>query len=239
MSKIIGIQFFLLLILAQCKSPYSNQTLVQQSSKTDTINATDPITDTTLGPMDSAVISGDIYYALFKTNDTLYILDKNRDTILKEGNDSWQGFEFKDFNGDGFKDIIIQLASNASGVEDLLLFNKSTNNFIPVKNFSDFPAPLPIAGTKYYYSYHKSGCADMNWDSDLFYIRNNKAIRLGHIECIACPDEKTGIYIHKITRKKESLYQKLSIKILGNYDDYKWGFIKYYWGKNYKKFSSN
>gem|GEM_PF-5245252 len=34
------------------------------------------------------------------------------------------------------------------------------------------PPPQRINGTHYFYSYHKSGCADMDWDSDLFYIHN-------------------------------------------------------------------
>jgi hypothetical protein len=111
--------------------------------------------------------------------------------------------------------------------------------FREVENFRDFPAPVQIQGTKFYYSYHKSGCADMNWDSDLFYIENFKAIRIGNIAGRQCGNrdgEKEAVYIYKVRGGNEKLFKKFPIDIIANFKDYKWGFIREYGAKNYKKF---
>ncbi|WP_207496757.1 hypothetical protein [Aridibaculum aurantiacum] len=187
--------------------------------------------------MDTAIIFGETYKALYKTNDTLYVLNTRADTILKLG-DLHANFEFDDFSGDGLKDIRIHYMSNVPAIQDLLLFDKSTKNFKLVEKFSDFPDPKPLGGTKYYFSYHRSGCADMNWDSDLFYIDNYKAIRIGNIAGYECEnrDVKDGVYIHRVQGNKKTLMEKKPIGIIEQYKDNKWGFIEAYWTKNYKRF---
>lgn len=145
------------------------------------------------------------------------------------------GAEFKDFNGDGFLDIIVHYLTNVPGIYDLALFDQKTEKFKLVQNFDAFPSPEKIKNSNYYYSYHRSGCADANWDSDLFKIVNYKAIRLGNIQGLGCErEEKNGIFIHKV--KKEELIQIEEYKREPNYYNDKWDFIKNYWTKNYRKF---
>jgi hypothetical protein len=243
--KAVITTIFLLFFLTKCKdsktTTATKKSLVDTTIPTASLNSAPgtmerPV-DTTLLHVDSARILGETYIAIFKTNDTLYVLSSRADTILK-ASDLHPNFEFDDFNSDGLKDIRIHYLSNVPAIQDLLLFDKSKRNFKLVKSFSDFPDPNPIKGTKYYYSYHRSGCADMNWDSDLFYIEDYRAIKIGNIAGYECKnrDTKDGIYIHKIKGDKEILFQKLPISTIQNYNDYKWGFIKAYWTKNYKRF---
>ncbi|RZL18590.1 MAG: hypothetical protein EOO96_26960 [Pedobacter sp.] len=81
---------------------------------------------------------------------------------------------FVDYNGDGYKDILIEYMTNIPGVKDLLLYDVANKTFKKVLDFQDYPSTQRLVHTKYYYSYHRSGCADLNWDSDLFYIENYK-----------------------------------------------------------------
>lgn len=235
----------LLVLLTHCRNSKTKTAIkripADTTMQTIAFNAptdiTDPQIDTTLLHVDTAKILGEAYTAIYKTNDTLYVLNSKTDTILKVP-DLHPNFEFDDFNGDGFKDIRIHYMSNVPAIQDLLLFDRSKRNFKLVDNFSRFPDPNPIKGTKYYYSYHRSGCADMNWDSDLFYIENFNAIRIGNIAGYECEnrDVKDGIYIHKIKGNKEILFRELPITTIEKYEEYKWGFIKDYWTKNYKLF---
>jgi hypothetical protein len=108
-----------------------------------------------------------------------------------------------------------------------------------VQHFFDFPAAERIPATHYYYSYHHSGCADQNWDSDLFYIRDFQAVRLGNISGVGCPTDdrqKGAIYVHKIRDSNQILVKKIPISIISRYRKNKWGFIKQYWHKNYALF---
>jgi hypothetical protein len=243
--KTVIINIFLLLSLAHCKDSKTNITIDKPLSDTTITPAafnlstdTTDLMDTTLYRADSAIILGEKFTAVYKINDTLYVLNKRSDTILKVP-DLHPNFEFDDFNGDGAKDIRIHYMSNVPAIQDLLLFDKFKKNFKLVKNFSNFPDPNPVKGTKYYYSYHRSGCADMNWDSDLFYIENYKAIRIGNISGRQCDNqdgEKDAVYIHKVYHEKTILFRTLPIGTIWGYKDLKWGFIKEYWTKNYKLF---
>jgi hypothetical protein len=100
------------------------------------------------------------------------------------------------------------------------------------------PASEAIPHTKYYYSYMHQGCADMNWKSDLFYIDNFKAVKIGTIAGYECADSgiKDGIYINKERQGKKVKVAQLPIKIIYRYKEEKWTFIKAYWYKNYKAF---
>jgi hypothetical protein len=243
--KAVITTILLLLILTNCKNRKTktvakkipSDTTIQTKAFNAQTNTTDNQIDTMLLHIDSARILGERYLAIYKTNDTLYVLNAKSDTILKAP-DLHPNFEFDDFNGDGLKDIRIHYLSNVPAVQDLLLFDKSKKNFVLVNDFSKYPDPNPLKGTKYYYSYHRSGCADMNWDSDLFYINNFKVVRIGNVVGYECEnrDIKDGIYIHKIKGDKEILFQRKPIETIQKFKEYKWGFIKDYWTKNYKLF---
>lgn len=193
--------------------------------------------DSTILNVSVATIGNMKYTALFKTDDYLYIIDSTGNIIFKR-EDSYPDFEFKDFDNDGNKDLVISHMTNIPGIEDLLLFDKKQQTFVPVKNFSKYPDPKSIKGTKYFYSYHRSGCADMNWDSDLFYIENFKTKKIGNISGRECNniDEKDGIYIYIIRDKKKNLIKTLPIDTIKKYQDFKWGFILDFWTKNYDEF---
>ena len=147
-------------------------------------------------------------------------------------------WKFKDFNKDGYKDIYLDKGGNTPEWFDLFLYEPKTRSFRQIKGFEHFPAPENIGGTKFYYSYHKSGCADMNWDSDLFYIKNYTAIKIGNISGRECQDNgiKDGLYISKLSGEKKLPYKTLPIDTVHKFKDEKWGFIKKYWTENYKLF---
>jgi len=79
----------------------------------------------------------------------------------------------------------------------------------------------------------------MNWDSDLFYIDNFKAVRIGNISGRECNNRhgvKDAIAINKVQSGKIKRVKTLPIETIRKYDDFKWGFIKDYWTTNYKLF---
>jgi hypothetical protein len=144
-------------------------------------------------------------------------------------------FQFIDFNHDGFKDILIPYITNALGICDLLLYNKHAHTFTQVRNFYLFPSAVHIPHSKYYYSYHRSGCADSNWDSDLFKIVSFKTIGIGNIKALKCGG-KEGIFITKIKGNTVKPHKQLPISTINHHKRYKWGFIREYWMHHYKEF---
>ncbi|MFT7234063.1 MAG: hypothetical protein ACI8TA_003292 [Cyclobacteriaceae bacterium] len=93
----------------------------------------------------------------------------------------------------------------------------------------------------YYYSYHRAGCADMNWVSNLFYIDNFKVYQIGEIYGNGCDTKEITISIIELFDSEtglvlESKLEALPIDTIETYDDYKWGFINDYWNKNFEKF---
>jgi hypothetical protein len=154
------------------------------------------------------------------------------------GNDegySISSFKFVDFNDDAYKDLLIEYTSNTPGICNLLLYDKHIKKFSLLKDFPQYPAPEILKGTHLYYSYHHSGCADKDWDSDLFKIVNNQIIKIGNISGNGC-DVKPRIFISKIKGKKKIPVREYPIMEIEKYKAYKWGFVKHYWQTNYKKF---
>ena len=191
--------------------------------------------DSTILNANTVTICDMDFTAIYKTDDTFYILDSLENIVFKS-KDYTQYFEFTDFDNDGQQDIIFTYFGN-NPIKDLIMYNSKKNEFIAVDKFSNFPEPESIQGTKYYYSYHRSGCADSNWDSDLFYIENFRAIKIGNIAGRECEDvnQKTGIYIYKINGESKNLFETLEIKTIEKYKD-KWGFIGNYWKNKYLEF---
>jgi hypothetical protein len=164
-----------------------------------------------------------------------YVIKSKHDTILSLPQVDYMDFKFYDFNSDGYKDIYLEWGGNIPDRYTLYAYNPSSGKFKEIKNFSDFPLPLKIQGTNYYYSYARGGCADEAWNSYLFYIKNYVVIKLGLIHGDGC-GITDGIYIYKDKSGKENLIKTLPLNTIEKYKDYKWGFIKEYWSKNYKKF---
>src|SRR5687768_9070101 len=163
------------------------------------------------------------------------------DTLDSEG---LSYLKFPDFDNDGNKDIMLTYMGN-NFTYSLYLFDKTKNVFKFVDGFDRFPASQQLkTNPKYYYSYHRAGCADLNWVSDLFFIANFKAIHVGQIYGKGCDadlkEEPQAIEIYKIVdnnEDNEKLIEKLSYqKNVPDFGD-KWDFIKKYWEKNYSKFT--
>ncbi|HRH50674.1 MAG TPA: hypothetical protein PLP23_18105 [Panacibacter sp.] len=192
--------------------------------------------DTSIYSYQTVIIEGKKFTG-FLTSNGFQLLNSKNGTYLKHSGEYFT-WNFKDFNKDGYKDIYLDKGGNTPEWFDLLLYVPTTKSFRQVKDFEHFPAPERISGTKYFYSYHKSGCADMDWDSDLFYIKDFKAIRLANISGRECENSgiKDGLYINKLRGEKKILFKVLAIDTVHAYKEDKWGFIKAYWTKNHKLF---
>lgn len=175
-------------------------------------------------------------YIGFLNMSGFYLIDARNKMVIFQSGDYFT-WELKDFNGDGNKDIFLDKGGNTPERFDLLLY-VSHNHFKQIEDFDKFPSPVHIKGTRFYYSYHKSGCADQNWDSDLFYIQGFKAVRLGNVSGNNCNNSgiKDGVYINKIKGEKKILIKTLPVNILAKFKNHKWGFIEHYWTTNYKNF---
>lgn len=188
-----------------------------------------------------ASVDGVFYKAIYKGSDqSVSIVKANGKILLRLSSDicrygSFSSFKFIDFNKDGYKDLLVEYTTNTPGMCDLFLYNKHAKKFTLLKDLYKYPAPENVEGTRLYYSYHHSGCADESWDSDLFKIDNDQIIKIGNIYGEGC-DEKKGIFISKLQGKKKILVKEYPISEIEKYKEYKWGFIKQYWQRNYGRF---
>lgn len=180
---------------------------------------------------DTTIIANQQFRAVYnEISDRFYIINEKNDTIFNE--DLGLNFEFVDFDQDGYDDVLFTYMGNVY-VNDLLLYSPEKNNFVKVDSLTKFPDAKRIKGTHLYYSYHRSGCADASWDSDLFYIKDFKTHLIGNISVTCTIDT---VFINKVRNGKHILYQKFPLEVLDKYEEYKWGFIEDYWTKNYSKF---
>ena len=162
------------------------------------------------------------------------------DTIDSRGLAS---IHFPDFNNDTYADILISYLGN-NPTYFLYLFDPITKQFKSIDGYMKYPDAIQLkANSKFYYSYHRAGCADLNWVSDLFKIIDFKIIQVGHIYGQGCNFEVRQnpqvIEIYKVTNNDEGKAKLISklpyLKYIGHFDN-KWDFIKNFWNKNYQKF---
>ena len=146
--------------------------------------------------------------------------------------------EFPDFDNDGYPDILLTYFGN-NPTYYLYLFDPIGKLYKNISNYMSFPDAVQLkSNPKYFYSYHRAGCADMNWVSDLFRIVDFKIVQIGHMDGQGCDFKKELIQIFKVINDKEKgqLIAKLPyIKTLKNFDN-KWEFIEKYWNQNVRKF---
>ena len=239
MPKPFFLVFIMLIIACKQKETTAQKVaeskIVKQNLSTHKTISAVKTADTVLSITNSIV--DDRHFSVYRTKENTYVINSKRDTVFRDSVYCYEAV-FDDFDKDGYKDIKVKYVTNVPDIEDLLLYDKREKTFKKVVGFDEFPAAVKIAGTKYYYSYHRSGCADMTWTSDLFYIKNFKSVKVGTIWGRECGnrDIKDGVYIYKIVAGKEIKIKQLNIKIIYKYKDYKWGFIKNYWYENYKLF---
>ncbi len=162
------------------------------------------------------------------------------DTIQSDG---LAYIKYPDFNKDGYADILIDYYGN-NPTYFLYLFDPATNRFKAIHNYMHYPNAVQLkTNPQYYYSYHRAGCADMNWVSDLFKIEDFKITHLGRISgngCDADPKEEPQIIlVYKVKKNDEQLVDLIEklpyLKHIPRFG-YKWTFIQKYWNKNYTKF---
>lgn len=174
--------------------------------------------------------------SIFNDYHFLIVTNGSGDTLINVPGDYFN-LNYRDLDEDGYVDIMADLGGNTPERYDLFLYVPKSKKFREVENFNQFPAPLKIPGSKYYFSYHKSGCADMDWDSDLFYLKNYQAVRIGNIAGRQCGGGDTlGIFIYKFSNSQKKLISRLNAEITNEYEDGKWGFIKQYWTGYWPKF---
>jgi hypothetical protein len=156
------------------------------------------------------------------------------DTLDKSG---LADIEFPDIDTDGYSDVLLSyLGNNASHL--LYLFDPKTNQFREISDYERYPDAVRLkSNSRYFYSYHRAGCADMNWVSDLFTIANFKIVQLGHIYGDGCEEQIIDVYkTIDNDEQKRKLIAKLSYsKYITDFAD-KWHFLEKYWNTNYQKF---
>jgi hypothetical protein len=198
--------------------------------------------DNRLLPIDSTILQFDSITILGKHFDVIYTKDyliyvfNGSDTVAKL--DCNNGFEFTDFNNDGFTDILIPYMTNIAGIQNVLQFDPNQKLFKQIENLTNYPSPILI-DNNYYYSYSRAGCADNYWVSYLFRIEDFHTICLGEIWGQGCEPESMKIDIFKVSSvdcKEKRLIETLPLDTIYKFQETKWGFIKYYWTNKFLGF---
>jgi len=162
------------------------------------------------------------------------------DTIESAG---LANIEFPDFNKDNNQDILLTYMGNNS-IYLLYLFDQKEKKFKNIEGYLNYPDAIQLKNQpELYYSYHRAGCADLNWISDLFKIVDFKTVQIGHIYGQGCEFEvkenPQKIEIFKVIDNNENnkiLLEELPyLEFIPNFGD-KWNFIEKYWNENYVKF---
>jgi hypothetical protein len=184
-----------------------------------------------------AIVDGIRYTAFNKKTDNtkFYIKDQNG-KIVFTGRDKTgiQGIKFIDFNGDGYKDIILDLMVEDSGAQDLILYDPKSKKFV----FSgDCSNAKKVINTKYYYNYEDC-CMGRDWSSVLLYIANSKLIPEGFIKY----NDGDGLYFYKFHSKNKILIKKWLVRIDGDTPDTTGKHIDFdlgtYWKNHWHKFAN-
>lgn len=239
---------FIMICIACNQKPEtkSNSAKVERASSKIILNkagSTDLKTDTSKHFFQKVLVDGESYTAYYTINKRLgeqggFFIKKGLDQIVFSTKNIVIGAEFKDFDGDGYKDILLERRGVDSGQQDLLLYDPKTKKYILVGNCTNAER---IKDTKYYYSYEDC-CMGRFFSSDLFFISNFKIIRVGFIKYDDSIDGSKfyGLRIYRINGGTETLMQKLKGHINGNsaiatgrHIDFELG---EFWAKNYTRF---
>lgn len=171
------------------------------------------------------------------TGSRIYVVKEKVDTIIRFDYLP-ADFQLVDFNNDSFADIMfVRLPTNVPNICDLFLYQPSQQTYRKVEGFDAFPDPRRIIGSNCFYSYQRTGCADMNWESSLFLIDANTLNKLGVMEATLCPISldslsQESIRVFEFNQSGKCLYEEIHMDELVKYKD-KWGFIEEYWEHNW------
>lgn len=187
---------------------------------------------------ETIIINGISYTATYVFDDShswFYVKDESGKIVYNgTPGETIVSFKFIDFNGDGYKDITLELRGVDSGAQDLIIYDLKSKGFKLAGNCSNAEK---IPKTKFYYSYEDC-CMGRNWSSDLFYISNSKIINVGHIKY----NDGEGICFYKLNGKKKTFIKKWRVRIngstpitTGRHIDFD---LKLYWVKYWRNFIS-
>jgi len=225
---------FLLLCLLSCREQEKIMIIEPEAKAVTTVK------DTPEYLADSLTISGKKYkiiqgFPTSKNHLNLSILHKG-DTVYRHNNFSGNGFEFKDFDGNGTMDIELSYVTNIGGIKEWVVFDTTSKTFKEIRSFNKFPSSGKLAGTRYFYSDHNAGCGGGIWNSELFYIDDFKAKAVSRISIIRCRDADYthGVTIHKIDGINERIVEQM-VEVPEKFSSDS-DFFSTYWAENYKRF---
>lgn len=183
--------------------------------------------------IDTLLINGIQLLSYSKYGRIKQILDLNNDTIIK-WEDYYINIEIKDFDNDNDEDLYVILNTNVPGAVDIYLFDETEKKFYQLKDFEYFH-PESIDGTEYFTSYNRVGCASMEWESELFHLKNNKGYSLGYIYVNGCPsdEENNGVYTYWVKDGAKIPKDTLSLKHMDQYEN---GLVEGFWKVHYKEY---
>lgn len=188
---------------------------------------------------DTIKINGEYYIQILEDEDFRCQTTMNGDTVIKS-EIFYHDAIIYDINGDGYEDIEVRINTNVGGVSDTYFYDAENKQFRIVEG-CEFDLRLIKGTTSYFYNYHRAGCADLAWESDLCKVQNFKLTRVARTYGNGCTFEKSyEIKIFKVksngNEEEEILIETLPYKKNISKNDKKWVFIEKYWNKNYQKF---
>lgn len=180
----------------------------QVTKTVDTIKANNSIIkhntqrrDTLDSYTDTIQIGQQQYIQIFNGNNFNCLVSVYGDTIVRPENYYFKA-DFLDIDEDGYTDIRVYAYSNTPNQCDNYLFDRDLKTFKLIEG-CDLDIKK-LKGTQFYYSYNRSGCSDMNWESHLSKIEHYKLVDYGYIYGQGCDFEIKNnpqvIKIYKIAR---------------------------------------
>jgi hypothetical protein len=142
-----------------------------------------------------------------------------------------------DFDRDGSSDILLDYIGN-NPTYFLYLYDSSRRAFRAIDRYMNFPDGQHVDGDPdVYYSYSRAGCADMNWESDLFEIKDFEITHLGHLYGAGCESDSQKISIYRVVgNKSDNTVLVETLPFSSEENSNKWDIVKLYWNRNYAKF---
>ena len=167
---------------------------------------------------------------------TILRIANDQDAFLVDTLNDFTDFELVDFDGDKRVDIIMRFMGNVD-TQSLYLFDAAKGMFRKVKQFEKFPEAKKVDGSGgFYYSYHRSGCADKTWTSDLFKVIDYRVVHFGRIFGDRCK-QPGQVIVYRINQDQtKSVLETLAYKLVEESRGHKWEFIENYWANNYTRF---
>jgi hypothetical protein len=158
--------------------------------------------------VDTINVENKIFY-IYSNNEGVVQIRSTHDTIHL--NIQVSEIKYSDFNGDGYTDILFELALGKSNIHnEIFLFSKATGKFRQLMHAESFPDPERVEANLYT-SFSAGGCAALNQIERLFYIKDYNIIEIASMEIIQCGYEENGSFIYSGIDDKRKLLAKFPI----------------------------